>query len=88
MVIGEKRKRIEKRLEYRKKFLEKAYEAYEKLISGEAKSYTIGSRSLTRFDLKELEDTIAKWEKEEEELQAQLDGCKRRKSVGVIPRDW
>ena len=56
MVIGEKRKRIEKRLEYRKKFLEKAYEAYEKLISGEAKSYTIGSRSLTRFDLKELEN--------------------------------
>lgn len=83
-----KRATIEKRLTMRKSFLEKAYEAYEKLLSGEVQSYTIGSRSLTKFDLETLQDTIAKWEKEVDELEAQLAGYKKRKSVGVIPRDW
>ena len=72
----------------RQSFLEKAYEAYEKLLSGEVQSYTIGSRSLTKFDLETLQDTIEKWEKEVDELEAQLAGYKKRKSVGVIPRDW
>lgn len=83
-----KRATIEKRLTMRQSFLEKAYEAYEKLLSGEVQSYTIGSRSLTKFDLETLQDTIAKWEKEVGELEAQLAGYKKRKSVGVIPRDW
>ena len=83
-----KRATIEKRLTMRQSFLEKAYEAYEKLLSGEVQSYTIGSRSLTKFDLEPLQDTIAKWEKEVDELEAQLAGYKKRKSVGVIPRDW
>lgn len=83
-----KRATIEKRLTMRQSFLEKAYEAYEKLLSGEVQSYTIGSRSLTKFDLETLQDTIEKWEKEVDELEAQLAGYKKRKSVGVIPRDW
>lgn len=83
-----KRATIEKRLIMRQSFLEKAYEAYEKLLSGEVQSYTIGSRSLTKFDLETLQDTIEKWEKEVDELEAQLAGYKKRKSVGVIPRDW
>lgn len=83
-----KRATIEKRLTMRQSFLGKAYEAYEKLLSGEVQSYTIGSRSLTKFDLETLQDTIEKWEKEVDELEAQLAGYKKRKSVGVIPRDW
>ena len=83
-----KRATIEKRLTMRQSFLEKAYEAYEKLLSGEVQSYTIGSRSLTKFDMETLQDTIEKWEKEVDELEAQLAGYKKRKSVGVIPRDW
>lgn len=83
-----RRETIEKRLTMRQSFLEKAYEAYDKLLSGEVQSYTIGSRSLTKFDLETLQDTIAKWEKEVDELEALLAGQKRRKSVGVIPRDW
>ncbi|MFR8038604.1 MAG: DUF6148 family protein [Anaerovoracaceae bacterium] len=83
-----RRETIEKRLTMRQSFLDKAYEAYEKLLSGEVQSYTIGSRSLTKFDLSSLQDTIEKWEKEVDELEAQLNGLKKRKSVGVIPRDW
>lgn len=75
------------RLDKRKDFLEKAYEAYEKLLSGQVKSYAIGSRNLTKFDLPQLEDTIARLEKEIDELEAQISGGGRRKSVAVVPRD-
>lgn len=84
----ERKETLKKRLKRREAFLEKAYDAYEKLLSGEVKSYAIGSRNLTKFDLPDLENTIAKWEREIDELEAQLGGYGKRKSVGVIPRDW
>lgn len=76
------------RLEYKKKALEAAYEAYYALLSGQVKSYAIGSRNLTRLDLPQLEDTIAKLEKEVDSLEAQAQGGKSRKAVGVVPRDF
>lgn len=80
---------IRLRLETKKKALEAANAAYIALLSGQVKSYAIGSRNLTRFDLSQIEDTIARLEKEIDELEAALlNGGRRRKAVGVIPRDW
>lgn len=77
------------RLEIKKKALEAANAAYLALLSGQVQSYTIGSRSLSRFDLPDLEDTIAKLEKEIDDIEAALlNGGKKRKAVGVVPRDW
>lgn len=83
------RETITARLEYRKKALEQAQAAYIALLSGQVKQYSIGSRSLTRFDIPQLEESIAKLEKEIDNLEAQLiNGGKKRKAVGVIPRDF
>ena len=62
-------------------------------ILGGAQSYTIGSRSLSRADLKALldwrDELYAEVIQEEAELDAIESGSGgRRKSVGVIPRDW
>lgn len=79
---------ITRRLELKKKALASAEEAYIALLQGGVKSYAIGSRNLTKFDIPQLEDTIAKLEKEIDGLEEQLRGGKRRKAVGVVPRDW
>ena len=76
------------RLEFRKSALTSAREAYLALLNGQVKSYAIGSRNLTRFDLPELEKTISKLEKEVDELETALAGRTRRRAVGVVPRDF
>ncbi|MBR5409264.1 MAG: hypothetical protein IK104_01210 [Clostridia bacterium] len=54
------------------------------LVQGGVKSYTIGDRSLTRFDLdnlgKEIEDALLK----KAEYEAILNGRRPRKAFGVI----
>lgn len=93
-MIGERRfdmtsrTELQKRLEFRQAALDAARTAYIALLSGQVKSYTIGSRNLTRLDLPQLEETISKLEKEIDELQSCLNGGKRRKAIGVVPRDW
>ena len=82
------RAEITSRLEFRRAALEEARKAYIELLSGRVKSYTIGSRSMTKFDLQELETTIGKLEKEVAELEEQLRSGKARKAVGVVIRDW
>ena len=82
------RTELQKRLEFRKASLDAARAAYLALLNGQVKSYTIGSRNLTKFDLPQLEETIAKLEKEIDGLTAQINGGGRRKAAGVIPRDW
>lgn len=79
---------IQSRLETKRTQLEAANKAYTALLSGQVKSYAIGSRNLTRFDLPQLEDSIAKLEKEVDSLEAQLKGGRKRKAVGVVPRDF
>lgn len=79
---------LEKRLEFRREALEQARNAYIALLSGGVKSYTIGSRNLTKFDIPQLEESISKLEKEVDQLEKVLCGGKPRKAVGVIPRDW
>ncbi len=79
---------IVRRLERKKKELAAAEEAYLALLQGGVKSYAIGSRNLTKFDIPTLEDTISRLEKEIDGLEEQLRGGKARRAVGVVPRDW
>lgn len=76
------------RLEFYKNLLTKLREAYLTLLDGGVKSYTIGQRSLTRFDIGSLKDEIAEAEQKVDELTALLAGQKPRKAFGIIPRDW
>lgn len=76
------------RLEFYKNLLTKLREAYLALLDGGVKSYTIGQRSLTRFDIGSLKDEIAEAEQKVDELTALLAGQKPRKAFGIIPRDW
>lgn len=79
---------ITSRLEIKKAQLEEAYKAYTELLSGRVKAYTIGSRNLTRFDLPQLEDSIKTLENEVDSLEEQLRSGKKRKAIGVVPRDF
>ena len=78
---------IKRRLELKQQMLDDAYLAYSELLKGGVKSYAIGSRNLTKFDLPQLEETIKKLENEIEELEGLLNGQKARKAFRVIPRD-
>lgn len=83
------RKVLEERLAFRKTGLEESRKAYLALLTGGVKSYAIGSRNLTKFDIPQLEDSISKWEKEISILEGQLSGSgKPRRAVGIVPRDW
>lgn len=79
---------IQRRLSVKREALDAAEKAYVALLSGQVQSYAIGSRNLTRLNLGELEKTISKLEREIDELEAVLRGGSRRKSVGIVPRDW
>lgn len=82
------REELQARLEYRRSALDAARKAHIALLTGQAKSYSIGSRNMTRLDLPQLEETIRKLEKEVDALEAALSGKTRRRAVGVIPRDF
>lgn len=82
------KKELQERLEFRRTSLKAAREAYVALLSGQVQSYAIGSRNLTRLDLEKLKAEINALEKEVDELTALLSGGKRRRAVGVVPRDW
>ena len=83
-----KRERIKKKIAFDEAALEQLQAAYLALISGQVQSYTIGRRSLTRFQLADLKDEMEALEQEIDELEGMLCGGKRRKAVGVIARDW
>lgn len=63
----------------------------EKMLNDEGvQSYTIGSRSLTRYqtELSAVQDMIEKLRKRVRELEDELAGYSARRAVGVVPRDW
>lgn len=74
--------------EFHRAALNSARRAYIALTEGQAQSYAIGSRNVTKFDLTKLREEIAYHQKELAAIEAELNGGKRRKAVGVIPRDW
>ena len=80
---------LEKRLETKKLALDAANTAYLALLTGQVQSYTIGSRNLTRLNLGELQEAISALEKEVDDLEAALEnGGRKRRAVGILPRDW
>lgn len=76
------------KLEFHKSSLEKLREAYIALVDGGVQSYTIGSRSLSKLDIAKIKEEIKYHEKEISGLEAELSGGRRRKAVGIVPRDW
>ena len=79
---------LEARLKFRRDALEEARTAYLEIMRGRAQSYTIGSRNITKHNLNDLWKIIQDMENEVDAMAAMLNGGKRRKAVGVIPRDW
>lgn len=62
--------------------------AYLALADGGVQSYTIGSRSLTKFDLGKITEEIAAHEKAIGEMETAMQAGSRRKAVGAVIRDW
>lgn len=71
------------RLKLKKERLQQYYDAEEKILKGQ--SYSIGSRSLTRANLKEVQDMISKLEAEVEALESS--GTTKRAVRRFIPMD-
>lgn len=79
---------LEIRLNFHKTAAEKLRAAYIALVDGGVQSYSIGSRSLTRLDISKIMSEIKSHEDAADELELLLKGGKRRKAVGVVPRDF
>jgi len=84
-----RRQRIQERLEYWTKILEKLMDAQLSLIEGGGvKSFKIEGRELVNYDLSSLLKEILRIEEIITSLEAMLEGQASRKIVGIIPRDW
>ena len=79
---------LEARLNFHRTAKEAAQTAYIALLNGQVQSYSIGSRNLTKLDLGRLREEITYHQKEIDGLIEEMNGRKRRRAVGVIPRDW
>lgn len=82
------REELNIRLKFHRAAAEKLRAAYIALVDGGVQSYSIGSRSLTRLDISKIMEEILQHEKEADALEEVIRGGKRRKAVGVVPRDW
>lgn len=81
------RKELEETRERLRMYLAREAEMLDK---GGVQMYTIGSRSLQRYQtgLANIQQMIDKLRKRERELEAELCGRSARRAVGVVPRDW
>ena len=79
---------LDSRLKFHTAAKEAAQTAYIALLNGQVQSYSIGSRNLTKLDLGRLREEITYHQKEIDGLIEELNGRKRRRAVGVVPRDW
>ena len=81
--IVRKLEKVNERLEY-------YYEKEKALLTDDGvQSYTIGSRSVTRYQYSSnIKEQIEELERQRDELENRLAGIKPRKSVGVVLRDW
>ena len=81
--IQRKLDKINERLEY-------YYEKEKALLANDGvQSYTIGSRSVTRYQYSSnIKTQIEELEKQRDDLENRLAGIKPRKAVGVVFRDW
>lgn len=79
---------ITARLGFWREALTALRKAYLALLDGGVKSYTLKDRELTMLDMPSLIKEIKEAEQKVDELEALASGGKRRKAVGIIPRDW
>lgn len=82
---------VRKELEQTRERLDLYLAREKEMISSEgAQMYTIGSRSLQRYQtgLESIQKMIEKLRKREGELEAELAGQSARRALGVVPRDW
>lgn len=84
------RAQIKRRLDKINERLELYYEKENALLSQKGvQSYTIGSRSVSRYQYSmDIKSQIEALENERDELENLLAGIKPRKAIGVVPRDW
>lgn len=81
--IKRKLEKINERLEY-------YYQKEKALLTDDGvQSYTIGSRSVTRYQYSSnIKTQIEQLENQRDELENLLKGIRPRKAVGIVPRDW
>lgn len=79
---------LKARLDFHRTAATKLREAYLALVDGGVQMYTIGSRSLTKFDIAKIAAEIEEHEKKADELAAVMAGRSRRRAMSVVPRDW
>jgi len=77
---------VSDRLETLRTRLQQYIDCEAAILSG-AQEYSIGSRRLTRANLKEIADMIRYLEKEVSNEEAKASGRARNRVIGVIPRD-
>lgn len=84
------REQIKRKLEKVNERLEYYYEKEKALLTESGvQSYTIGSRSVTRYQYSSnIKEQIEELEKERDALENLLTGVRPRKSVAVVLRDW
>lgn len=82
------REELQEKVNFHKAALKSLRAAYLALADGGVQSYTIGSRSLTKFDLEKITEEIAGHEKAIRETEAVMGGGSRRRAVGAVIRDW
>jgi len=80
--------RYKKELEVKETRLKNLLEMEERMLTGSAQSYSLGSRSKTNYSmsLSEIGEAIDKLEEEIRELENLISGARNRKVVSVIPR--
>ena len=83
-------KQIQRKLDKVNERLEYYYEKEKELLSKSGvASYTIGTRSVSRYQYSaDIKKNIEELEKERDELENLLAGYRPRKAVAIIPRDW
>lgn len=84
------REQIKAEIERTQNRLELYYKQEEKMLSDAAQSYSIGSRSVQRYNtsLSAVQSKIKELEKKLSELKSELAGKGARRAVSVVPRDW
>lgn len=82
-----KRKHYEMQLELKRKRLSAYLLKEERLLNNEAQSYSLGTRSKSKYNvtLEELRKAITQLEDEINELENLINGKGSRKAVSIIP---
>lgn len=84
------RPQIVRRIEKVNERLEYYYAKEKELLAADGiQSYTIGSRTISRYQYSSnIKEQIGKLEDERDELENLLNGIKPRKAIAIVPRDW